>query len=41
MPGGSVSLCMSVSHAVAISDIRRQLPANTLANYKADPNLGI
>lgn len=41
MPGGNVSLCMNVLHTVAISDIKRQLPANILGNYKAKPSLGI
>lgn len=41
MPGGNASPCMNVLHAVAVSDIKRQLPANVLANYKAKPSLGI
>ena len=41
MPGGNVSLCMNVLHAIVIPDIKRQLPANMLANYEAKPSLGI
>lgn len=40
MSGENVLLCISVSHAIVISNIKRQLPSNNLANYKAKPSLG-
>lgn len=39
MPGGNVSLCMNVLHAIEIPDIKRQLPANIPVNCKAKPSL--
>lgn len=41
MPGGNVSLRLNVLHAMAVSDIKQQLPASTPANYETKPSLGI
>lgn len=41
VPGGNVLLCLNVLCAMAVSDIKQQLPASTPANYETKPSLGI